>query len=174
MRPFAYLAHPKLSNPTLTAVFNVAGLSCAVAIVPDPELRQAFERGRRGLVAGVSIMGYVAALAAYREGQPWLDALLPYLQRNRDYLVGRLSGEMGVRVAAPEGTYLAWLDCRGLGLPSPAESHFLERARVALGAGAGFGEGGQGFLRLNFGCRRSLLEEALDRMAAALEENGSC
>jgi len=83
--------------------------------------------------------------------------------------VERLNRETAIRVAKPEGTYLAWLDCRDLGLASPPEAFFLERARVALGAGTGFGHGGEGFLRLNFGCCRATLEEALDRMCAALD-----
>lgn len=174
--PIASLS-PAVAARTITLIapsktFNVAGLSCSVAIIPNEELRRAFQRGRRGLVPGVNIMGYVAALAAYRDGQPWLGALLPYLQGNRDYLVQRLTAETRIRVAAPEGTYLAWLDCRGLDLPCPADTYFLENAKVALGAGPGFGHGGEGFLRLNFGCRREMLAEALDRMVAALAADG--
>ncbi|NLD43799.1 MAG: putative C-S lyase [Chloroflexi bacterium] len=174
--PIASLS-PAVAARTITLIapsktFNVAGLSCSVAIIPNEELRRAFQRGRRGLVPGVNIMGYVAALAAYRDGQPWLDALLPYLQGNRDYLVQRLTTETRIRVAAPEGTYLAWLDCRGLDLPCPADTYFLENAKVALGGGPGFGHGGEGFLRLNFGCRREMLAEALDRMVGALAADG--
>ncbi len=171
--PIASLS-PEVAARTITLMapsktFNVAGLGFSVAIIPDADLRQAFARGGQGLVPGVNIMGYVAALAAYRDGQPWLAALIPYLEGNRDYLVERLTAETDIRVAAPEGTYLAWLDCRGLSLPAEPEAYFLEQARVALGSGTFFGRGGKGFLRLNFGCCRSMLEEALDRMCAALK-----
>jgi len=147
--------------------FNIAGLQCSVAIIPNADLRDAFEGARRGIVPGVNLMGYVAALAAYRDGQPWLDALLQYLQANRDYLVRFVEEELpGVTMASPEGTYLAWLDCRGL-WPSP-QAFFLDKAHVALGDGAGFGRGGEHHVRLNFGCCRQTLTEALERMRDAL------
>jgi cysteine-S-conjugate beta-lyase len=165
---------PEIARHTVTLMapsktFNIAGLGCSVAIVQDDTLRERLRAGKRGLVPGVSAMGLVAALAAYRDGQPWLDELLCYLEGNRDLLVRRANQELpGLKVVPPEGTYLAWIDCRALDLPHGPFQFFLKQARVALGDGAGFGPGGEGFVRLNYGCCRSMLEDALDRMRAAL------
>ena len=116
------------------------------------------------------MLGYVAALAAYTEGQPWLDEVLCYLEGNRDYLMDYVEREMpGVTVGRPEGTYLAWLDCRRTGIPGDPSQFFLKEARVGLNSGSAFGCGGEGFVRLNFACTRSLLAEGLDRMRTALE-----
>ncbi len=118
----------------------------------------------------VNVLGYTATLAAYRDGQPWLDALLPYLQANRDFAVDYAGSKLpGVAVAAPEATYLAWLDCRESPIPGGDPcAFFLDKARVALNDGAAFGKPGRGFVRLNFACPRSILTEALDRMRRAL------
>jgi len=114
-------------------------------------------------------MGLIAAQAAYREGQAWLDQLLIYLEANRDVLHDFVHDELpGIRMANPEGTYLAWLDCREVTDGNPYE-FFLREARVALGDGASFGRGGEGFVRLNFGCPRATLMEALTRMKRALQ-----
>src|SRR2546426_1020733 len=109
-------------------------------------------------------------IVADRDGQPWLEELLRYLEANRDFAVEYVRTRLpGVRVATPEATYLAWLDCRNAGAAAADPfTFFLEKARVALNDGALFGPGGAGFVRLNFGCPRSLLAEALDRMREAL------
>jgi len=119
---------------------------------------------------GVNILGYTAALAAYRDGGPWLEALINYLEANRDFLVDYVRRHLpGVAVAPPEATYLAWLDCRDAAIPDGDPfTFFLETARVALNDGTTFGRGGPGFVRLNFGCPRAILTEGLDRMRAAL------
>jgi len=122
------------------------------------------------LVRAVNVLGYTASLAAYRDGQPWLDELLRYLEANRDFAVTYTRQHLpGVALAPPEATYLAWLDCRGAG-PASGDpcAFFLDQARVALNDGATFGPPGRGFVRLNFGCPRSILAEALDRMSRAL------
>jgi len=176
--PIASLA-PEIAARTITLMspsktFNIAGLKCAVAIVQNPELRKQFQAARQGLVPGINVMGYVAALAAYRDGQPWLDALLPYLEENRDEAARFVGAELpGVQMATPEGTYLAWLDCRQAELGENPGSFFLREARVALNDGLDFGPAGEGFVRLNFGCCRSLLQEALRRMAEALAHRRS-
>jgi cystathionine beta-lyase len=125
------------------------------------------------LVRAVNVLGYVAMLAAYRDGQPWLEDLLRYLEANRDLLVAAVRREMpGVTLAPPEATVLAWLDCRGAGIPGgDPYTFFLERARVALNDGRTFGRGGDGFVRLNFACPRAILQDALGRMARALREH---
>jgi cysteine-S-conjugate beta-lyase len=172
--PMASLA-PEVAAKTITLMapsktFNVAGLKCAVAIIENAELRDRFCAARAGLVGGVGIMGYIACLAAYRDGRPWLEELLRYLEGNRDMLLQYATEQMpGIEVGRPEGTYLAWLDCRRAGLPGNAHKFFLKEAKVALNDGATFGKGGEGFVRLNFGCCRVTLEEALDRMRRAMQ-----
>ena len=148
--------------------FNIAGLECSYAIIQNAEIRQRYQDARHGLVSGVNMLGWVAAQAALRDGQDWLEQVLVYLQVNRDYLVDTLKdGFPSIKMVKPEGTYLAWLDCRGTGIENPYE-FFLEKGRVALFPGNYFGQGGAGFVRLNFGCPRAMLADALQRMQAAL------
>jgi cystathionine beta-lyase len=164
---------PEIARNSITLIapsktFNLAGLQCAFAIISNSELRRQFRSAYEGLVPSVNAMGLIAAAAAYRGGQPWLDQLLPYLQANRDFLWDFVHRELvGMRMTKPEGTYLAWLDCRELKLDNPYE-FFLKHARVALNNGRAFGTGGTGFVRLNFGCPRSILQEALSRMKSSL------
>ncbi len=171
--PIAALA-PEVAAQTITLLapsktYNIAGLHCAVAIIPNPELRKRFQAARADLVPGVDVLGYTAALAAYRDGGPWLAAVLRYLEANRDLVFEYVNSHLpGVTMAKPEGTYLAWLDCRGAGLPDNPHRFFLEKARVAVNDGATFGPGGEGFVRLNFACPRSTLLAALDRMREAI------
>ena len=171
--PIAALA-PEVADRTVTLMapsktFNIPGLKCSVAVVPNPALRERLKRTQAGLVHGVNVLGYVAALAAYREGQPWLDALRRYLAANRELLYEYVARHLpGITMRRPEGTFLAWLDCREAGLPGNPHEFFLQRARVAVSDGAAFGRGGEGFVRLNFGCPRAMLTEALDKMKAAL------
>jgi len=149
--------------------FNIAGLQCSAAIIQNAELRKQFKAARVDLVNEVNILGLVAALAAYRDGQEWLDEVLRYLEANRDLLIQYVSERMpGIRMGKPEATYLAWLDCRQAGIPGNPHKFFLEQAQVAVNDGPTFGRGGEGFVRLNFGCPRSTLLEALDKMRAAL------
>src|SRR5439155_7806355 len=134
-------------------------------------LREGFVAAQVDLVRAVNILGYTATLAAYRDGQPWLDELLRYLEANREFLVDYVQSRLpGVATAPPEATYLAWLDCRDARLPDDDPyAFFLDRARVALNDGRAFGRGGAGFVRLNFACPRATLAEGLDRMRHALE-----
>jgi cysteine-S-conjugate beta-lyase len=150
--------------------FNLAGLKCAVAIIPDAELRRRFQAARVDMVQPPNVLGYTATLAAYRDGESWLRALLRYLEANRDFLSDYVGRHLpGVAVTLPEGTYLAWLDCREAAVPKDDPfTYFLETARVALNDGATFGAAGAGFVRLNFGCPRATLVDGLDRMRTAL------
>ncbi|MEJ5203685.1 MAG: PatB family C-S lyase [Anaerolineales bacterium] len=149
--------------------FNIAGLGCSYAIVQNQQLRKKLQTSTRGLVPHVNILGQIAALAAYQHGQPWLEELLVYLEANRDYLYEYICNELpDIKMIKPEGTYLAWLDCREANLPESPFDFFLRKARVALEDGTRFGKGGKGFTRLNFGCPRSILAEALERMRIAL------
>jgi Bifunctional PLP-dependent enzyme with beta-cystathionase and maltose regulon repressor activities len=168
---------PEVAKNTITLMapsktFNIAGLECSLAVIPDADLRRQFLDARQGLAhTSANIMGYTAALAAYREGQPWLNELLEYLEGNRNYLVNTLAAELPeIKMAAPEGTYLAWLDCRQASIEGSPADFFLKKARVAFNDGASFGPGGEGHVRLNFGCPRSMLVEALERMKASLQK----
>ncbi|MBI2159917.1 MAG: pyridoxal phosphate-dependent aminotransferase [Candidatus Rokubacteria bacterium] len=166
---------PAIAARTVTLMapsktWNLAGLKCGLAVIPNPALRETFVAARVDMVHTVNILGYTAALAAYRDGQPWLDALLPYLEANRDFVVDYVRKHLsGVAVAPPEATYLAWLDCRQAGIAgNDPFTFFLKQARVALNDGATFGRGGEGFVRLNFASPRAILVEGLDRMRDAL------
>jgi len=173
--PLASLA-PEAAAQTITLLapsktFNIPGLGCSVGIVQNPELRTRLKQASAGIMPHVNVLGFTAALAAYRDGQEWLDALLTYLEANRDYLLEYLGAHLpGIKCQRPEGTYLAWLDCRAASIPGNPQQFFLEHARVALNDGTDFGAEGEGFVRLNFGCPRATLAEGLERMRAAVEE----
>ena len=165
---------PEIAQNTITLMapsktYNIAGLSCSFAVIQNPELRKRYTQAEQGLVHGVNLLGLVAARAAYAEGQEWLDQLLAYLEGNRDFLCSFVAERLpGVKMFCPEATYLAWLDCREAGIEGKPSDFFLKNARVAMNDGAAFGSGGEGFVRLNFGCPRPMLVEALERMEAAL------
>jgi len=165
---------PEIARQTITLIspsktFNLAGLEFAIAIIPDLELRRRFEASRGGMVPVSNVLAYVAALAAYRDGLAWLESLVGYLESNRDFVWKFVAERLpGLSMTKPEATYLAWLDCREANLPCTPAKFFLKYARVALNDGKKFGPGGEGFVRLNFGCPRSLLAEGLARLAAAL------
>jgi len=147
--------------------FNTPGLSCAFVLIPDPAIRNAVRGAARGLITEVNAMGYVACAAAFREGEPWRRALLDVLRDNRDALYRFVAERMPrIRLRPMDATYLAWLDCRDLGVKDPAG--LFESGGVGVSDGRLFGPGGEGFVRLNFGCPPSRLAEALRRMEAAL------
>ncbi len=169
-RPLATL-DPEIARRTITLLspsktFNLAGLGCGFAVIAEEGLRRRFRRAMAGIVPMINPFGYAAAEAAYREGEPWRRALVAYLRENRDLLARALAAMPGGLTAAPvEGTYLAWIDVRPSGIPEPAA--FFEHAGVGLQDGREFA--GPGFVRMNFGCPRSLLRTALERMSHALE-----
>lgn len=169
---------PEVAAHTVTLhsaskAFNLPGLALGYAIVPNDDLRRQLTGVLNAANVHSGMLGAVATLAAYREGQPWLDALKVYLQANRDYLLDYLQRCLPQIVPTrPEGTYLAWLDCRAAGIPGKPSDFFLHEAKVAFNDGAWFGQGGEGFVRLNFGCPRATLTEALERMSAALARLG--
>jgi len=166
---------PELEARTVTLMapsktFNVPGLHCSFAVIPDRDLRDQYNAARGGLVGSPGVMGYTAARAAYAEGEPWLAALLEYLEPNRDFAVATIGEQMpDLYTAAPEGTYLLWIDCRDADLPVAPHEFFLDKGKVAFNDGTFFGPSGEGFVRLNFGCPRTLLEEGLQRMKTALD-----
>ena len=167
---------PSIAQKTITLIapsktFNIAGLKASVAIIPNKELRQRFIEARRGLVSWLNSLALVALEAAYKEGDQWLKQLLIYLEENRDYLFNFVRENLpGISLVKPEGTYLAWLDCSELDLPTKPSDFFLEHAKVAMNDGAWFGSQGKDFVRLNFGCPRSTLNEGLKRIEKAIKE----
>ncbi len=165
--PFASLSS-KISMRTITLMapsktFNIPGLGCSIAIIEDQELRRRFRRVMDGIVPDVNIFGFEAALAAYEHGGAWLAELLPYLRENRA-LVERAIGRIDkLSMSHVEATYLAWIDMRKSGVDDPIP--FLENAGLGLSDGKVFGA--EGFVRLNFGCPRATLDEALRRLNLA-------
>lgn len=165
---------PEISERCITLMapsktFNIPGLGLNFAIVQNPNLMTHFKQATAGIVPHVRLMGVVAAMAAYTKGGEWLDALLKYLTSNRDFLVDYVAEHLpGIRTTIPEATYLAWLDCREGGIEGNPFDFFLEKARVGLNEGGQFGPGGEGFVRLNYGCPRFTLMEGLERMRKAL------
>jgi cysteine-S-conjugate beta-lyase len=149
--------------------WNLAGLKAAVA-VPGSAAVADLARMPVEVTHGPSHLGVLAHTAALNDGEPWLDAVLTGLDRKRRLLTKLLAEHLPqVGYRAPEGTYLAWLDCRAL--PDVADPYrfFLDRAGVALTSGAGFGIGGTGHLRLNFATSTAILTEAVTRMGRALQ-----
>ena len=145
--------------------YNVPGLSCAYAVIPDAALRDRFRRAARGVITEINAFGYAGCAAAYRHGEAWRLELIEYLRANRDLVYRELAPlAPRIRLQPMEATYLAWLDVRELGVEAPVA--FFEGAGVGLSNGADFGA--PGFVRLNFGCPRALLQEGLDRIKAAV------
>ena len=148
--------------------WNLAGLKAAVAVA-GPDAVAELATLPVEVSHGASHIGVIAHTAALRGGGPWLAELLAALDGNRGLLAQLVSERLpGVRYEPPAGTYLAWLDCRELGVGDDPAPFFLERARVALNSGPAFGTGGAGHVRLNFATSPEILDEALARMAAAL------
>jgi cystathionine beta-lyase len=166
----------KVAQHTITLIsaskaFNVPGLACAFAIIPDQALRKQFVKVADGMSFETSTPGLTAAQIAFSgKADSWLKALRRYLAGNRDFALDYVDKNLpGVCATKPDATYLLWLDCSQLKLkPSPYE-FFLQEAKVASSDGAKFGKGNEQFVRLNFGTSRKLLEEGLNRMSRALK-----
>jgi cystathionine beta-lyase len=144
--------------------FNIAGLSCSFAIIPDDSIRRKFSKACTGIIPYLNLLGTTAAQAAYEYGDDWNNQQIHYLRDNRDYLVTEINQIRGLKLDSVEATYLAWIDVAELGLADPHA--FFEKAGVGLSAGSDFGD--NNYLRLNFGCPRSLLEEAVNRIRIAV------
>ena len=154
-----------------TKTFNLAGLQVSNIFIPNSDIRKLFRDELKHSGYGhANVMGIVACQAAYSSGGEWLDALLEYLEGNIAFLHDFLEKHIPqVRLVKPEGTYLAWLDCNGLGLDDNSlENLLVNHARIWLNKGTIFGAGGSGFQRLNFACPRSILEKALERLEKAV------
>lgn len=162
---------PPLAVTVISAAkaWNIAGLKCAVAAAGSAEMRARLATLPAEVVSRAGHLGVLAAIAAYREGQPWLRDLLVHLDGNRKLLTQLLAAQLPmVGYVPPQASYLAWLDCAPLGLGDDPAARFLARGRVALSRGLDFGPNGAGFARLNMGTSRALLTEAVTRMRAAL------
>jgi len=146
--------------------FNTPGLGCSFAIIPNRELRLQYKKARQGIVPHVPALGYVAAQAAYESGDDWNRQQVDYLRDNRDYLLREINSIRGLRLDRVEATYLAWIDVSDLELDNPAK--FFEQAGVGLYAGREFGDAR--FMRLNFGCPRSIVEQAMTRIRLAVSD----
>jgi cysteine-S-conjugate beta-lyase len=147
--------------------YNIAGLACSLAVIPDPKLRSQFVHAMAGIVPEMSPLGYAACEAAFRDSEPWRQALLAYLRGNRDFIAAFLKEQLPMIKLTPcEATYLAWLDVSAFNLKEPG--HFFEQHGVGLADGAQYGVAPGKFVRLNFGCPRATLAEALRRMQRAV------
>jgi cystathionine beta-lyase len=150
--------------------WNLAALKCAAVVTADHATRAVVRRLPGDLPSRIGHLGVLGGIAAFQHGEPWLDEVVGILDRRRHDLAGLLAERIpAIRHRPPDASYLAWLDCTGLGLgPDPSET-FLTRGRVALSPGPSFGRPGAGHARLNMGTSREILAAAVDRMAAALE-----
>jgi cystathionine beta-lyase len=161
---WAYDHSITLMAPSKT--YNVPGLSCSFIIIPNPEIRVRFQRASRGMITEVNAFGYAGCEAAFRYGEPWRQELLKVLRGNYELAYRTIREQMPkIHMFPMEATYLAWLDVRALGLKDP-DRHFEDHG-VGLSNGALFGS--PGYLRLNFGCPRKMLESALERMTKAYQ-----
>lgn len=175
--PYATLGDGFAANAVIctapSKTFNLAGLATSNIIIPNAALRTRFERtlNSNGL-HGVNTFGMAALEAAYRDGEEWLTQVLDYIAANYRYLCDYLAQHLPqIKATALEGTYLVWLDCRGLGLNKDAlEQLMLNEARVFLDEGYIFGPEGEGFERINIACPRTILAEALDRIKTAVDK----
>ena len=156
-----------------TKTFNLAGLLCSNTIIPNPHLKRRYDAAADN-IGGLTVnhFGMVACQAAYDHAEPWLDALMEVLERNLGLIRDFTARVSGIRLIEPEGTYLAWLDCRGLGFDTPEElCDFLRNeARVWFDEGSMFGESGNFFERVNLACPTGLLEQVLANIETALAD----
>jgi cysteine-S-conjugate beta-lyase len=174
-RPFASLSEDfALNSITCTApskTFNLPGMQAANLFIPNQRLREGFRRQyERNMSTDMNLLGMVAAEAAYRHGEPWLEELLAYVRGNHEYFARQINTlNVGLSVLPADSLYLAWMDCRSLGLEAHALNDFmLNDARVLLDDGRKFGAEGHGYMRVNVGCPRATLDEAITRIIGAL------
>ncbi|MBW2364762.1 MAG: aminotransferase class I/II-fold pyridoxal phosphate-dependent enzyme, partial [Deltaproteobacteria bacterium] len=172
--PFASIS-TEFEQRSITCVspsksFNLAGLGASAVIIPDSELRKNFNRAKTGIVPMVNCFGLSALEAAYNHGDAWLQECLEYLHGNLNFIMKFCEKQIPkIRIIKPEGTYLVWLDCRDLGMDKMSLRELMrKKARLGLEDGFTFGPGGEGFQRMNIACSRSMLEEAMTRLEAAV------
>ena len=160
-----------LNAPSKT--FNIAGLNTSYAIIPDTRLRHLYrlEQDRSGITNG-NPFGIEALISAYKEGEPWLEALKAHLHANIIYVETFVQAhQLPIKVVPAEATFLLWLDCSKMGLPhDELVDFFVHRAKLGLNDGKSFGAAGEGFMRLNIGTSQAVLEEAMQRVLNAYKE----
>lgn len=171
--PLAVLAPPELRLVTAVSpskAFNIPGLNLSALVASRAADQEAVRRVLASWhVSAMNPFTLAAFEAAYREGADWLDALRAYLAGNRQRVMDFLASEARLRCIPPEASCLMWLDCRGLQLDdADLRDFFIRRAGLGLNDGPSFGPGGSGFMRLNIGTRRALLEQALAQLGNAL------
>ncbi len=152
--------------------FNLAGLSTSSMIIPDPILMEKYRKTLVGLHLHLgNIFGNVASEAAYTHGHRWLDELMQYVLGNVDLVIGFCRERLPqIRPVRPEATYMIWLDCRGMRLDDAGlRQFFVDKAGVGMNEGPRFGPGGEGFMRMNLACPRSVVEKALNQIENAIE-----
>jgi cysteine-S-conjugate beta-lyase len=168
------IAEHTITFTSASKTFNLPGLSCANAIISNKKLLDRFNHIRGSLCIGMpNIFGLVAAETAYKHGAEWLEQLLEHIEKNYEYLASFIEKNIPeIGVSRLEGTYLAWLDFRELGLPDEElDTLLLREAKIWLDNGPKFGKGGEGFQRLNLACQRETLEKGLKRLASAVATN---
>lgn len=168
--PFATIDE-EFSKQTITLMspsktWNIAGLYCSFAIIPDNHLRSCFQEKMQGIVPHINLLGYIAAEAAYRDKSDWYDSLIKTLRKNRQRLINFFK-DSNLKLTIPEATYLAWIDARSINKTNPKPE--FDNCKVSLSDGADFGL--PGWLRLNFACDPNLLEEALTRIKPLIRYN---
>ena len=175
--PFAKVVpQEKVKSITCMAAsksFNLAGMSTSLVIAPDEEVMKKYTQLMQVSHINMgNIFGSIATQTAYAEGADWLKQLMDYLLDNRDFLYSFINTRLKpLRMLIPEATYLAWVDFSGLGLSQDRLNHWLiNEAKVAMNSGTLFGPGGEGFIRINFACPRSMLQEALERIEKAMQK----
>ena len=172
--PFASVSEEAAMNSLTfmapTKTFNMAGIISAYSIIPNPAIRERYYQWLdTNELSEPNIFAPIATIAAYRKGEPWRQQMIHYIEQNilfaEQYLAQHLPQ---VKVVRPEASFLLWLDCRALGLSHEALIDlFVSRARLALNDGEMFGHGGEGFMRMNVGCPRAILQQALERLRDA-------
>jgi cystathionine beta-lyase len=168
--PIAALS-PEAAENTITFMapsktYNIPGLGCSFAVIPNEKLRKQFAPKHPGIVPHVNTLGYAACEGAFREGEEWRQELLAYLRKNRDYVEKAVGDEEGIQMAHVEATYLAWIDVRSLKIEKSAE-YF---ARKGIGLNCGMVFSGEGFVRLNFATPEPLLKDGVERFLKAVRE----
>jgi len=169
--PFHTVDHPAARRAVVFSSaskgWNIPGLKCGIAVAGDPEAAEILALRWDALLA--SHLGVHASVAALRDARPWLDAAIAQVDANTKLLAELLAYRLpGAAYRRPEASFLAWIDCRELGLGDDPAAEFLARGRVALSAGPDFGSQGRGFARLNIGTSPELLAEAVRRMSVAV------
>ena len=169
--PFASVSEEAAMNSITfmapTKTFNMAGIISAYSVIPNPSIRERYYQWLdTNELSEPNIFAPIATIAAYRKGEAWRQQLIQYIEQNilfaEQYVAQHLPQ---VKVVRPEASFLIWLDCRALGLSHEALIDlFVNRARLALNDGEMFGHGGEGFMRMNVGCPRTVLQQALERL----------